>query len=162
MERIWAPWRIRYLQQEKPEGCILCRFPKEGQDAAHYILHRGEHNFVMLNLYPYNPGHLMIAPYRHLDGPEKLTPEELYEHHHILAGCLPVMKAVFNNQGCNIGMNLGSVAGAGIADHIHSHLVPRWNGDTNFMPVIADVTVVSEALEETYAKLIGPLGAALK
>lgn len=162
MERIWAPWRIRYIENPKPEGCVLCEKPKAGNDAESYILYRGRHNYVMLNLYPYNPGHLMIVPYRHLDSPEKLEKAELHEHYEILTRCLKVVREVFNNQGVNLGMNLGRVAGAGIDDHIHSHLVPRWNGDTNFMPVLGDVRVIPEALEDTYRKLLGPLQAEFK
>jgi len=162
MERIWAPWRIRYIETPKPEGCVLCDKPKEHDDAASLILYRGRHNYIMLNLYPYNPGHLMIAPYRHLDSPDKLEPAELHEHYEILTRCLKVVRAVFNSQGVNTGMNLGRVAGAGIDDHIHSHLVPRWNGDNNFMPVLGDVRVIPEALADTYQKLLAPMQAEFK
>ena len=162
MKRIWAPWRIRYIENPKPEGCVLCDKPKGNDDAESYILYRGHYNYVMLNLYPYNPGHLMIVPYRHLDSPDKLETVELHEHYEILTRCLKVVRVVFDCQGINLGMNLGRVAGAGIADHIHSHLVPRWNGDNNFMPVLADVRVIPEALAETYQKLLGPLQAEFK
>ena len=162
MERIWAPWRIGYIETPKPEGCVLCDKPKEADDAASYILHRGRHNYIMLNRYPYNPGHLMIAPYRHLDSPDKLELAELHEHYEILTRCLKVVRAVFNSQGVNLGMNLGRVAGAGIDDHIHSHLVPRWDGDNNFMPVLGDVQVLPEALADTYNKLVAPLQAEFK
>jgi ATP adenylyltransferase len=155
MEHIWAPWRIRYIEQGKVEGCILCDKPKENKDAQNYILHRGTKNFVILNSYPYNPGHLMVAPYRHLDSPEKLTDEELREHYEIVRRSLEVLKEVFKPGGFNIGMNLGRVAGAGIADHIHTHVVPRWAGDTNFMPVMADVRVLPQALADSYQKLEG-------
>jgi ATP adenylyltransferase len=162
MERIWAPWRIRYIESPKPIGCVLCDKPKEHNDAANYILYRGRYNYIMLNLYPYNPGHLMIAPYRHLDSPDKMETAELHEHFEMLTRCLKVVREVFNSQGTNLGMNLGCVAGAGIDDHIHSHLVPRWNGDTNFMPVLSDVRVIPEALKDTYVKLLGPLQAEFK
>jgi ATP adenylyltransferase len=155
MERIWAPWRIRYIEQGKVEGCILCDKPKENKDAENYILYRGKKNFVILNSYPYNPGHLMVAPYRHLDSPEKLTDEELREHYELVIKSLAVLREVFKPGGFNIGMNLGRVAGAGIADHIHSHVVPRWGGDSNFMPVMADVRVLPQALEDSYRKLKG-------
>jgi ATP adenylyltransferase len=155
MEQIWAPWRIQYIEMEKAKGCILCGKPKENNDAPNYILHRGEKNFVILNSYPYNPGHLMVAPYRHVASLEGLTDEELHEHFEIVSRSLKVLRRVFNPAGFNIGINMGRVAGAGIDDHIHTHIVPRWPGDTNFMPVIADVRVVPEALAETYEKLKG-------
>lgn len=153
MEHIWAPWRIDYLQMEKPDGCIFCEEPKEDNDAANYILYRGEHNFVIMNSYPYNPGHLMVAPYRHLDSLEKLTEAELHEHYEIVRWSVTVLRQVFSPAGFNVGMNLGRVAGAGIEDHIHTHIVPRWLGDTSFMPVLADVRVIPEAMADTYAKL---------
>ena len=153
MERIWAPWRIEYLEQEKPKGCILCDKPKEDDDAANYILYRGSHNFVIMNSYPYNPGHLMVAPYRHVNSPEKLNDAELHEHYEIVRRCLTILRQVFDPAGFNVGMNLGQVAGAGIADHIHTHIVPRWSGDTNFMPVLADVRVIPAALADTYGKV---------
>ena len=157
MERIWAPWRIRYIEQAdaKGKGCILCDKPKENKDTENYILYRGKKNFVILNSYPYNPGHLMIAPYRHLDSPEKLSDEELREHYEMVRNSLAVLREVFKPGGFNVGMNLGRVAGAGIADHIHTHVVPRWGGDTNFMPVLADVRVLPEALTDSYQKLKG-------
>ena len=153
MELIWAPWRIEYIQMEKPEGCILCNQPKQNKDALNYILYRGEKNFVMLNAYPYNPGHLMIAPYRHTASLEELTDEELKEHFEIARRSTRILRQVFNPGGFNLGINLGRISGAGIDDHFHTHIVPRWQGDANFMPVIADVKVLPEALSETYQKL---------
>ena len=153
MKQIWAPWRIEYIQMEKPEGCILCDKPKEKYDVANYILYRGEKNFIIMNSYPYNPGHLMIAPYRHVANLEELTDEERCEHFEMVSRSVKILREVFNPAGFNIGMNLGKIAGAGIDDHIHTHIVPRWQGDTNFMPVIADLRVVPEALAETYEKL---------
>jgi len=155
MKHIWAPWRIKYIQKGKVKGCILCDKPKENKDTQNYILHRGQKNFVILNSYPYNPAHLMVAPYRHVDSPEKLTIEELHEHFEIVSHSLEVLREVFEPGGFNVGMNLGRVAGAGIDDHIHTHVVPRWRGDTNFMPVVDDVRVIPEALAETYDKLKG-------
>lgn len=153
MERIWAPWRIQYIQMEKPEGCILCEKPKQNNDALNYILHRGDKNFIILNSYPYNPGHLMVAPYRHVASLEGLTEEERHEHFEIVSRSIKVLRQVFNPGGFNIGMNVGKVAGTGIDDHFHTHIVPRWQGDTNFMPVLADIRVLPEALAETYQKL---------
>ena len=155
MEQIWAPWRIKYIQMEKTEGCILCDKPGENNDALNYILYRGDKSFVMLNSYPYNPGHLMIAPYRHIANLEELTDEERNEHFKIVSRSIKMLRQVFNPAGFNIGINVGRVAGAGIDDHFHTHIVPRWQGDTNFMPVISDVRVVPEALTETYEKLRG-------
>jgi len=155
MERIWAPWRIKYIETSKPEECILCEKPAENDDARNYILYRGEKNFVILNSYPYNPGHLMVAPYRHVSSPEELNEEERNEHYEIVSRCINVLRQVLNPGGFNVGMNIGKAAGAGIEDHIHTHVVPRWQGDTNFMPVLADVRVIPEALADTYQKLKG-------
>ena len=155
MERIWAPWRIQYIQIEKPEGCILCEKPEQNKDALNYILYRGDKNFIILNSYPYNPGHLMVAPYRHVTSLEELTEEERHEHFEIVTRSIRVLRQVFNPGGFNIGINVGKAAGAGIEDHVHTHIVPRWQGDTNFMPVMADIRVVPEALDETYKKLEG-------
>jgi len=155
MEQIWAPWRIKYIQMEKTAGCILCDKPKENDDVSNYILYRGEKNFIIMNSYPYNPGHLMIAPYRHIAEPEELTDEERDEHFKIVSRSVKLLKQVFNPAGFNIGINLGRVAGAGIEDHMHTHIVPHWQGDTNFMPVISGVRVIPEALAETYEKLKG-------
>ncbi len=153
MEQIWAPWRIEYIEMEKPKGCILCDKPKENNDAQNYILYRGDKNFIMMNLYPYNAGHLMIAPYRHIANLEELNNEELREYWQIVTRSLKVLRKVFNPGGFNIGINMGKAAGAGIEEHVHTHIVPRWHGDTNFMPVIGDVKVISQALAETYQKL---------
>jgi ATP adenylyltransferase len=140
---------------EKPEGCILCEKPIQNNDALNYILYRGGKNFVIMNSYPYNPGHLMIAPYRHIAKLDELTNEELHEHFEIVSRSIKILRQVFNSGGFNLGANMGKVAGAGIEDHFHTHIVPRWQGDTNFMPVISDVRVVPEALIETYEKLKG-------
>jgi ATP adenylyltransferase len=155
MERIWAPWRIEYIQMKKGMGCILCDKPKENNDTSNYILLRGDKNFVMLNIFPYNPGHLMIAPYRHIANLEDLTDEELHDLFKLVRRSTKVLKQVLNLSGLNIGINIGSVAGAGIENHIHTHIVPRWQGDTNFMPVVSDAKVLPEALMDTYDKLKG-------
>ncbi len=155
MKPIWAPWRMEYIETEKPAGCVLCEKPKQDNDAASYILHRGGKNFVIMNTYPYNPGHLMIAPYRHVANLEDLTTEELHEHIEIVSRSIKVLRKAFNPGGFNVGINMGKAAGAGITDHIHTHVVPRWQGDTNFMPVFADVRVIPQALAETYQQLRG-------
>jgi len=155
MEQIWAPWRIEYIEMEKPKGCILCNKPKENNDALNYILYRGDKNFVIMNTYPYNPGHLLIAPYRHIANLEELSDEELHEHWQIVNRSLKVLRQAFNPGGFNIGINLGRAAGAGIEEHVHTHIVPRWYADTNFMPVLANIRVLPQALAETYEKLKG-------
>ncbi len=157
MKQIWAPWRIEYIQMEKEERCILCQKPKLNKYSPNYILYRGDNNFVIMNKYPYNPGHLMVATYRHIASLEDLTQAELHEHFEIVSRCVSLLKEVFKPQGFNIGINTGAVAGAGITDHFHTHIVPRWTGDTNFMPVVAETRVVSAALDEIYGKLKGKL-----
>ena len=158
MRRIWAPWRIEYIRSEKPKECIFCQKLKEDRDPENYILFRGDKNFIMLNLYPYNPGHLMVAPYRHIADLDGLTDEEMLEHYKLVRKGARALAAAYSPQGFNIGMNLGRVAGAGIEDHIHSHIVPRWNGDTNYITVVSDLRVVPHALDATYAELVGIIG----
>lgn len=153
MKHIWAPWRVAYVRAPKPKGCILCDKPPEGKDAENYILYRGEKNYVMLNAYPYSPGHLMVVPYRHIASPEEMTDKERHEHFDIVTKSIAVLRQEFKPEGFNVGINLGKVAGAGIDEHTHTHLVPRWNGDTNFITVVGDVRVVAEALADTYRKL---------
>jgi len=153
MEQLWAPWRMEYIKMEKSSGCFLCDGPIEDDDEGNFILFRGKWNFVIMNRYPYNPGHLLIAPYRHIAHLEKLPKQALYEHSDLVTQSVKVLKASFKCSNFNIGMNLGSVAGAGTADHIHTHVVPRWQGDTNFMPVIGGLRVIPEAVEETYKQL---------
>ena len=155
MKQIWAPWRIEYIRMEKSDGCILCDKPGQDNDTLSYILYRGAKNFIILNAYPYTPGHLMIAPYRHIANLEGLTEEERHEHFDIVSRSIQVLKQVFKPGGFNIGINIGKIAGAGISEHIHTHVVPRWQGDTNFMPVLSGVRVIPEGLAETYAKLKG-------
>lgn len=155
MERLWAPWRVGYIRQEKPEGCIFCTKPRENRDAANFILYRGKLNFVIMNTYPYNPGHLMVVPYRHIGKLEDLSTEERNEHYEIVSRAVRILRETSKTENFNIGMNLGRVAGAGIDDHIHTHIVPRWNGDNNFMPVIADTRVISESMEDIYQRLRG-------
>ncbi len=155
MEQIWAPWRIQYIQMGKPEGCILCQKPRDTSDTPNYILYRGDKNFVIMNNYPYNPGHLMVAPYRHVATLEELNSEELHEHFEIVSRSVRVLRQAFNPHGFNIGINIGKAAGAGIEDHIHTHIVPRWPGDTNFMPIISDARVIPQALADTYEQLAG-------
>jgi ATP adenylyltransferase len=155
VEHIWAPWRMEFILGDKPEGCILCDRPKGEEDKLSLILYRGMQNFVILNKYPYNPGHLMISPYRHVPSLEELTDEELWEHFDLVRKSTTALRKAFQPAAFNIGINIGKTAGAGIGDHIHTHVVPRWDGDTNFMPVVADTRVMPEALASTYDKLKG-------
>jgi Diadenosine tetraphosphate (Ap4A) hydrolase and other HIT family hydrolases len=153
MEQLWAPWRIKYIEMPKEDGCILCQKPREPDDETSLILYRGQSNFVILNTFPYNPGHLMVAPYRHTARLQDLTDDEAREHLDIVRRCLALLEETLKPSGFNVGLNLGKVAGAGIEKHIHTHIVPRWQGDTNFMPVLSDTKVISEELAATYKKL---------
>lgn len=155
MEHLWAPWRMKYITStnEKGQTCFLCDKPKQKTDAENYLLYRGTTCFIVLNAFPYNNGHLMVAPYRHTGKLEDLADDERNELFTTVNKGVVILKKVFNPDGLNVGLNLGKAAGAGVSDHLHVHIVPRWNGDTNFMPVLADVKVVSEALEDTYSKL---------
>lgn len=155
MDSLWSPWRMQYIQAaaEETGGCILCDLPAKGDDAAALILARGEHAFVLLNSFPYNPGHVMVAPFRHSGDLENLSAEELADMDSLLQRSIRALREEMGPHGFNLGMNLGRVAGAGIPDHLHSHVVPRWNGDTSFMPVVGETRVLPELLEETYHKL---------
>ena len=153
MEHIWAPWRIEYIAKPKDSACILCRKPRQNNDDANFILYRGQSNFVILNAFPYNPGHLMVAPYRHVADIQDLTSDESTEHFKLVKKSMSVLKQVLKPDGFNIGLNIGKVAGAGIEEHLHTHIVPRWLGDVNFMPVMSDTRVISEGLSATYNKL---------
>jgi ATP adenylyltransferase len=162
VDNLWAPWRLEYVRGPKPPGCPLCAIPANGDDEAMLLVQRGEHMYVVLNLYPYNAGHMMVVPYRHVANLEDLTPEESREGQELLAQAIRVSRGAFGPKGddgahgpggFNVGLNLGSAAGAGIPDHLHWQLVPRWNGDTNFMPVMADIRVMGQSLNTTWRLL---------
>ncbi len=154
MTHLWAPWRIEYIKNaRKIEGCIFCEKSRENDDRNNLIVYRGQYSFVIMNYYPYNNGHLMIVPFRHLGEFCALKPDEKLEVMNLLDVSVTVLRADMSPQGFNIGANLGAVAGAGIVDHLHFHIVPRWNGDTNFMPVIGNTKVISETLIETCERL---------
>lgn len=150
MDPLWAPWRIGYIMAPKPDDCIFCTKPTAGDDAHNHIVCRGESAFVMLNAYPYNNGHLMVSPYAHIGELELLPPATLHEVMDLCQDAIRVLKRDFNPEGMNVGVNMGAAAGAGVKDHLHVHIVPRWLGDTNFMPVIADVRVIPQALDHAY------------
>ena len=153
MDQLWAPWRMEYVERPSETGCILCQKPGEQNDEANFILYRGQSNFIILNTFPYNPGHLMIAPYRHTANPQDLTDDEAKEHFDIVRKGIALLTRALKPAGFNVGMNIGKVAGAGIEEHLHTHIVPRWQGDANFMPVLSNTKVIPEALAATYKKL---------
>ncbi len=153
MDRLWAPWRIDYIKSEKEKGCIFCDKPAEGDDRSMLILYRGENSFVIMNLYPYNNGHLMIAPYQHTDSTHELNSSSRSEIMELADQAMTIQKNIMNADGFNYGANIGYSGGAGIADHIHFHIVPRWTGDTNFMPVLGHTKVQMQGLQETYNDL---------
>jgi ATP adenylyltransferase len=154
VKTIWAPWRNVYVEAQQKDYCIFCNKPKEAADKENYILYRGKMSFVMMNLYPYNNGHLMVSPYKHISSISKLDREDLVNLTLLTQISTQILEDVFKPEGFNIGMNLGRSGGAGFADHIHIHIVPRWNGDTNFMPVLSETKVISEHLNSTYERLI--------
>ncbi len=160
MNVLWAPWRVGYVMGPKDEGCFLCEAPAAGDDRARLILHRSRRVYVILNSFPYNSGHLMVAPLRHVARPEDLDPDERLDLMDTLALVTRVLETALHPEGFNVGLNLGRAAGAGIEEHLHVHVVPRWVGDTNFMPVLADVKVVPEHLAATYERLREALAAA--
>ena len=151
--QLWAPWRLEYIQQaDEQEGCVFCR-AAGGSDEEGLVVHRGELAFVLLNKFPYGSGHLMVAPFRHEAEFGDLSADEAVEIHRLASAALGALAETMRPQGFNLGWNLGRIAGAGVVDHVHLHLVPRWAGDTNFMPVLADVKVLPEVLEATRTKL---------
>lgn len=153
-KRLWAPWRMDFVTKGyKDEQCLFCRVNAETDDAANYVLARGLHTLLMLNAYPYTNGHLMTAPLRHTAEFDTLLPEELAEMMAMAQRGMAVLRSVYRPDGFNVGMNLGSAGGAGIADHLHLHIVPRWSGDTNFMPVVGDVRVMPESLDASYRRI---------
>ena len=150
---LWAPWRLEYIQQaDELDGCAFC-LAATGDDEETLVVHRGAGAFVLLNRFPYASGHLLVAPYRHAADFGSLSDEEALELHRLAERGMAALAETFAPQGYNVGWNLGRIAGAGIVDHVHLHAVPRWAGDTNFMPVLADVKVLPEHLAETRAKL---------
>jgi len=154
MDRLWAPWRMEYLMADKPDGCIFCEKAAEDDDRKNLILLRSTSSFVLLNAYPYNNGHLMVAPYTHAATFGELGHEERCDIMETLARAEDILERAFHPQGMNMGVNLGHCAGAGVPGHVHVHILPRWEGDTNFMPVIGETRVVPELLIQTYERLL--------
>ncbi|MCD6359301.1 MAG: HIT domain-containing protein [Armatimonadetes bacterium] len=153
MERMWAPWRIGYVTGERREGCVFCDKVQSDDDEHNHVLHRGAHNVVMLNTYPYNSGHLMVVPVAHVAELGDLSPEARAEMWELALLACRTLERALNCQGLNMGMNIGGAAGAGICDHIHLHIVPRWNGDTNYMTTCAETRVVPQSLDASYQQL---------
>jgi ATP adenylyltransferase len=157
-QRIWAPWRLKYVKGASDDAggeCIFCAKPAEGDDEAALIVHRGERAYVILNKFPYTNGHLMVAPYEHLATLPELDADTVAEAMALAQQAMGILERVYAPQGYNVGFNQGRVAGAGVEHHIHMHVVPRWGGDTNFMPVLADTRVMPQTLEQSYEALAG-------
>jgi ATP adenylyltransferase len=152
-QRLWAPWRLEYIKGPKPEECIFCSKPASGDDRAAHIVARGDRCFAMLNAFPYTNGHLMVAPYEHVGSLEDLDDETLLELMKLTRRSMAALRAAYSPDGFNLGVNEGKVAGAGVDDHVHMHVVPRWSGDTNFMPVIASTRVLPQSLDSSYEAL---------
>jgi len=154
MDHLWSPWRYQYVSKSGPIAeCIFCSKSSEQQDEKNYIVHRGARNFVILNIYPYTTGHLMIAPYEHIAALAPAAEPVLSEMMQLARLAEINLRELYHLQGLNIGMNVGEAAGAGVPGHIHLHVLPRWNGDTNFMTTVAETRVLPESLDTTYAKL---------
>ena len=159
--RIWAPWRLEYVKdaaKDNEDECIFCAKPAADDDESNLIVHRGERCFVILNLFPYTNGHLMVAPYEHSGALQEIDPETVAEMMALGQQAMRILEDAYAPHGYNVGFNQGRVAGAGVEHHIHMHVVPRWGGDTNFMPVIADTRVMPQSLEDSYKALKGAFG----
>jgi len=153
MDKLWAPWRSKYIHLGKNKGCIFCNNRKSKNTDTRFIVSRTEHSFSMLNLYPYNNGHIMVAPFRHVKSLELLTDKELVDLMKLVTRTKALMDRKLEPHGYNIGLNVGKIGGAGYAAHVHVHVVPRWTGDTNFMPVVANTKLVSDSLKAVYKRL---------
>ncbi|MCL5959446.1 MAG: HIT domain-containing protein [Chloroflexi bacterium] len=154
MKRLWTPWRMKLILGPKLEGCLFCEKAREDNDKENLILYRGSTCFIMLNAYPYNNGHLMVVPYAHVGNVDQLDTPVLTDLMLLVKRSVIVLQRAMNPDGFNMGVNIGKVAGAGIEGHVHFHVVPRWLGDTNFMPVLGETRLIPEPLDVTYDKLI--------
>lgn len=157
MKRLWTPWRMKYLTDSKPQGCILCQKVQSQRDRQNLVVYRGEKGFICLNLYPYSNGHLMISPYAHVSGLDLLDEATQANLMRLVSLGIRLLRETMRPDGFNIGVNMGKAAGAGVDDHVHIHVVPRWEGDTNFMPVLGETRVLPELLETTLDKLVAAL-----
>jgi ATP adenylyltransferase len=154
VKRLWAPWRMPYIAGSHPSsGCVFCNARDTTDDRAAFVLYRGEHSYLMLNAFPYTPGHVMAVLRRHVGAIGELEPEELAGAMRLVQRAIAALTVEYRAEGFNVGINQGRVAGAGIADHLHVHVVPRWNGDANFMTVVGEARVLPEALEATWERL---------
>ncbi len=153
MKKLFAPWRMKFIAGKKEKGCLFCKKLNSKNDTKNLVLYRGRTAFIILNLYPYSNGHLMVAPKKHKRQLSELNNEEMLELFNLTEISTKILKKANHPQGFNIGINLGKVAGAGVPGHLHIHIVPRWLGDTNFMPVCGETKVICESLEQTYKKL---------
>jgi ATP adenylyltransferase len=170
MDKLWSPWRSKYIDSFKPghveeedeEKCLFCRINKQDKDKENLLVHRSKNCYIVMNRYPYNSGHLLIVPYAHASSLNELDQDTYLDCMNMLNLSCEILSDTIFPHGFNIGANIGRDAGAGIAEHIHFHIVPRWNGDTNFMPVLNDIKVVSEQMEDTYVRLINSLKKHLK
>ena len=154
MKQLWAPWRMEYIKKDKPDECIFCLLPKESDDTKNYILYRGHSVFIIMNIFPYNSSHLMVSPFKHIGCLTKQNASENKEMTQLIHSSIKILRSVINPEGFNIGYNIGKAGGAGYDEHIHCHIVPRWIGDTNFMPVLGETKVHPEHLQATYNKLL--------
>lgn len=154
MERLWAPWRSKFIYNRRQKGCIFCKNPKAKKDKVHYIIKRTKFSFAMLNIYPYNNGHIMVAPFRHKKLLYELSDEEILDLMELLNEMTVRLDKALKPAGYNIGINIGRISGAGFSGHVHIHLVPRWAGDTNFMPILTDTKIIAESLDSMYRRLI--------
>jgi ATP adenylyltransferase len=154
MEQLWAPWRMEFIKGEKSSGCIFCFKPKENDDRKNFILHQNKVSMVMMNIFPYNHAHLLVSPFEHVNGIDLLPKESLAGVMNAVQLSVSILKEALRPDGFNIGINMGKSAGAGIEDHVHVHIVPRWTGDTNFMPLLFETKVMPEHLETTYDRLL--------
>ncbi len=153
MKKIWAPWRSKFIYQRKRKGCIFCKAAKAKNDKKSFVIERSKFSFSMLNIYPYNNGHLMVAPYRHKGSLLDFSQDELSDLMLLAKKSLRLIDKVLAPDDYNLGFNIGKVAGAGFSGHLHMHIVPRWQGDTNFMPVLTETKVISESLNSLYRRL---------
>ncbi len=154
MKHLWSPWRMKYIEKdEKEEGCVFCIAQTQNDSAANLIAFRGERAYVILNLYPYTSGHLMVVPIEHKPNLEELDSSTRAEMMELTSQCMTVLRKIYNPQAFNMGANIGEAAGAGILDHVHIHIVPRWAGDTNFISTLGETRVLPEALEDTYKRV---------